>query len=82
MARPVLKRRAAPSPGQPELTGEAAAETLACLDETLVADARAGVMPAQMVEQKLSALLLRGGHTVLVRRTGMAGDERRASGQR
>jgi hypothetical protein len=64
MARRVLKRPASPSPGPQELTAEETPTARAGPDETLVADARAGVMPAQMVEQKLSALLLRGGHAL------------------
>jgi hypothetical protein len=82
MAQEVLKRRAALSPSQQELTAEATPTTRAAPDETLVADARAGVMPAQMVEQKLSALLLLGSHVLPIRRTGREGDERRAPGQR
>jgi hypothetical protein len=49
-------------------------------EETLVADARSGLRPSQMVDRKLLALLS-GGHPGLhIQARGRPGDVRRAAG--
>jgi hypothetical protein len=67
----------APRPAAPPLGPEEAAPAWAEPEEVLVADARHGLTPAQMVDQKLLALL-GGGHPGLpLQAPGRPGNVRR-----
>jgi hypothetical protein len=72
----VRHQPADPQPFQDGFTVE-----LEDLEETLVADARSGLRPSQMVDRKLLALL-GGGHPGLhIQAKGRPGDVRRAPGK-
>jgi hypothetical protein len=66
----VVLRPAAPprSPSNPESAGDTVAVVVDDVDEVLVADSRAGVTPAEMVELKLRSLLR--GSAVSIARSG------------
>jgi hypothetical protein len=68
-------------PAHQQLFTEVAATTLAEPEESLVADPRGGLTPAQMVEQKVLALLQTGHPGLFIQAAGRRQDIRRIPGE-
>jgi len=79
MSIPILNPSELSEQGEPMEQAVLNTETSSWPEEVLVPDARSGLTPAQLVDQKLQAMLGRNYRGIFHQRTGRPGNRRRTA---